>query len=398
MTPRVSIVGIGDDGLEGLSPVARAAVDAAEVLAGGARHLAMLPEDGRPRIAWGESFRERLDEALAIADRRLCILASGDPMWFGVGNAVARRLPAGAYTVFPHPSSFSLAAARMGWPLQGTVCLSAHGRPLEAVALHLAPGARLLVLAENGETPARLAALLRERAFGPSTVTALEHLGGPEERVVSARADAWTQACADLTVIAVECRPGPGALWHARLAGLPDDAFAHDGQITKREVRAATLALLAPWPGAVLWDIGAGCGSIAVEWMRAGGRATAIERDPARCALIAANAARLGVPDLRVVQGEALAALADLEGTPDAVFIGGGVAEDLLAAAWARLRPGGRLAANAVTAEGEAALLDWQARHGGALSRLAVSRLEPMGKRRAWRPLRPVTLYQGVKP
>ncbi len=397
MTARVSVVGIGEDGLAGLAPAARAAVEAAEVLAGGERHLAMLPDDGRRRIAWGDAFAARLEEALAIMDKRLCILASGDPMWFGVGNVVARRLPAGTWTAFPQPSSFSLAAARLGWPLQDTLCLSAHGRPLEAVALHLAPGARLLVLAADGSTPARLAALLRERGFGPSPLTVLEHLGGARERITTGAAEGWAAACADLCLVAVECRPAPGAVWHSRLAGLPDDAFAHDGQITKRETRAATLALLAPWPGAVLWDIGAGCGSIAIEWMRAGGRAVAVEREAARCALIAANAVRLGVPGLRVVQGEAPAALAELDGRPDAAFVGGGVASELLAAAWERLPMGGRLAANAVTAEGEAALMAWQARHGGAMTRLATARLEPMGRRRAWRPLRPVTLYQGVK-
>lgn len=396
--PWLSIVGIGEDGWDGLSPAARALVETAGLLMGGARHLALVPDTGAERVVWTSLGRD-LETALAHRGRRVCVLASGDPMWFGVGATIARRLPPGEYTVLPHAGAFSLAAARLGWPLHGVTTLSVHARPLEVLNLHLAPGARLLVLTQDGATPERIARLLVGRGFGPSPMTVFERLGGPGERRIDATAATWTGAADPLNTVAIDCVAGPGAVALPRLAGLPDAAFLHDGQLTKREVRAATLAALAPLPGELLWDVGAGCGSIAVEWARAGGEAVAVEKDAERCALVAANAARLGVPQVAVRRAAAPEGLKDLTGAPDAVFVGGGVSlPGMLDACRAALRPGGRLVANAVTVQGEAALLAFHAAHGGALVRIAVARLGDTGGFQGWKPHMPVTQYIGSKP
>jgi precorrin-6Y C5,15-methyltransferase (decarboxylating) len=276
-----------------------------------------------------------------------------------------------------------------------------HGRPLDGLRLHLAPNQRLLALSEDGGTPRAVARLLTELGWGASRLTVLAHLGGARERVIGDDARSWGERrVEDLNTIALECHAEPGTRAMPRLAGLPDDAFAHDGQLTKREVRAATLAALMPMPNATLWDVGAGCGSIAIEWLRAGAgcSAVAIEREPPRAALIARNAAMLGVPGLQIVIGAAPAAIDGLP-PPDAIFVGGGIADAaLLPAAWAALPAGGRLVANVVSAEGEVRLFEWQARHGGALTRIAVSRAEAKGAYHLWRSLAPVTQLAAVKP
>lgn len=300
----------------------------------------------------------------------------------------------------PAPSAFSLAAARLGWSLAEVETLTLHGRPLELLHPSVLPGAKLLVLSEGGGTPGRVARLLCERGYGESRLVVLEHMGGAREEVHEGTAADWAEReIADLNTIAVDCVAGPEAALLPRTPGLPDAAFRHDGQLTKREVRAATLAALAPVPGQRLWDVGAGCGSIAVEWMRAAPRAeaVAIERNRERVAMIAANASALGTPKLEIVAGAAPAALEGL-GAPDAVFIGGGLTtEGLLEACWSALQPGGRLVANAVTLEGEQALVAWRSRIGGDLVRIAVSRAEPVGPFTGWRPLMPVTQFQAQK-
>jgi precorrin-6Y C5,15-methyltransferase (decarboxylating) len=401
MTRWLSVVGIGEDGLDGLSPAARSLVETAEVLVGGERHLAMAPHGLAERIAWARPLTDTLGLIAARRGRRVTVLASGDPLWYGVGVLLARHFAPDEMTIMPQPSAFSLAAARLGWAIADCVCLSLHGRPLDLLRLHLAPGRRLLLLSEDGATPRTVARLLAETGWGQSRLTVFEHLGGAREAQHSATAAEWgEQVTADLNTIALVCEPGPDAWPLSRLAGLSDDAFEHDGQLTKREVRAVTLARLAPLPGETLWDIGAGCGSISIEWLRAseGGPAVAVERDPARAAMIARNAAALGVPGLQIVFGQAPAALPNGR-APDAIFAGGGIGDpDLLPALWARLRPGGRLVANAVSTEGERALLEWQARHGGDLTRIAVSRAEPLGTHQAWRPLLPVTQFAANKP
>ena len=405
MKPWLTVIGIGDDGLAGLASAARALIATAELLVGGARHLTMVSDSAVERLVWQQPFAETIAAIAAQRGRRVVVLASGDPMWYGAGATLARHFRREEMLVLPHPGAFSLAAARLGLPLADCTTLSLHARPLDTLRLHLAEGCRLLLLSEDGATPTAVARLLREAGWGPSRLTVFEHLGGPEEAAHEATAAEWGEhRVADLNTIALECRAAPSTRGLSHLAGLPDDAFAHDGQLTKRETRAATMAALAPLPGELLWDVGAGCGSIAIEWLRAADRtdAIAIERDTARGALIARNAATLGVPRLEFVHGTAPAALAGLP-PPDAVFAGGGISDAaLLPVLWRALRPGGRLVANVVTLDGERALLDWHAAHGGSLTRLAVSRAEPLGNpsggRLGWRALAPVTQILCVKP
>ena len=401
MKPWLAIVGIGADGIAGLNAAARTLVDTAEILVGGERHLAMVPSGGGERLTWQRPFSDTIGAIAARRGRRVVVLASGDPSWYGVGAVLARHFPIGEMTILPHPGAFSLAAARLGWAIADCAVLSLHGRPVDTLRLHLAPHRRLLLLSEDGTTPRAVAHLLTELGWGPTRLTVFEHLGGPREAMLSEEAQHWGERqSADLNTIALECRAGPEARPLSRFAGLPDDAFEHDGQLTKREVRAMTLAVLAPLPGERLWDVGAGCGSIAIEWLRAieGGDAVAIERNPDRAAMIARNAAALGVPGLNIVTGTAPQVLAGLD-APDAVFIGGGISDpELLPTAWDALRPGGRLVANIVSLAGERMLLDWQARYGGVLTRIAVSHVAPLGMQEAWRPLLPVTQLAATKP
>jgi precorrin-6B C5,15-methyltransferase / cobalt-precorrin-6B C5,C15-methyltransferase len=400
MTPWLAVVGIGADGIAELSPAARALLENAQILVGGARHLAMVPETRAERWQWQNPLARTI---AAIAERRgerVAVLATGDPMWYGIGVALARQFPAAEMTILPQPSAFSLAAARLGWPLAECATLTVHGRPLDGLRLRLAPNRRLLILSADGGTPAAVARLLTEAGWGPSPMTVFAEMGGAGERHVAAAAQDWDERrTADLNTIAVECRAAPDARALSRLAGLPDDAFRHDGQLTKRAVRAASLAALAPLPGELLWDLGAGCGSVAIEWLRAGEgcAAIAVEARPGRASLIAHNAAALGVPELRIVTGAAPSALASLP-APEAVFVGGGVADPaLLPAVWDRLGPGGRLVANTVSAEGESRLLAWHAEHGGTLTRIAVSQAEKQGAYHLWRALAPVTQLAVIK-
>ncbi len=396
----LTVVGIGDDGFAGLGRAARRALLDAAVIYGGERHLAMLPARlAARREAWPRPF----DIAPLLAQRHtaVCVLASGDPMLFGVGAPLARHVSAGEWRVLPAPSSLSLAAARLAWPLQDVVALSQVGRPLATLNAHLHDGARVLVLTSDGTTPAAIAALLTARGFGATRVSVLEHLGGALERRIDGRADAWhVPQTAALNVVALECRAGAAAQRLALTPGLPDDAYLHDGQLTKRDVRALTLARLAPSPGELLWDVGAGCGSIGIEWMRAhpSCRAIAIEAHAARQRFIEHNRDALGVPALQLVEGNAPAALNGLA-TPDAIFIGGGVtAPGVLEACWSALKQGGRLVANAVTLQGEAALVAWREQHGGTLTRIALADAQPLGGFETWRPALPITLFESAKP
>lgn len=400
----VTVVGVGADGWQGLAPASREALLAAEVLIGGPRQLALLPpECAGEQVAWPSPLRPAVPGLLAAhAARRVCVLASGDPMFFGIGRTLVDVLGDPArLRVLPHPSSVSHACARLGWPLQDTDVLSLVGRPLGTVAAALHPGRRLLLLSADARTPAAVAALLRERGFGPSRMTVLEQLGGEREAQAEGTADDWPHPPGDpLNVVAVECRRAPGAPRLPLTPGLPDEAFEHDGQLTKRHVRAATLAALAPAPGELLWDVGGGSGSIGIEWMRAhpACRAVTIERDPVRAGRIARNAEALGVPGLRVVTGAAPGALGGLP-VPDAVFVGGGLtAPGALDACWNALPPGGRLVANTVTLESEALLTDRYRRHGGELTRLAVAHAVPVGGFTGWRQAMPVTQWSVVKP
>lgn len=397
----LAIVGLGEDGLDGLSPAARALVDEAEVLVGGARHLGLVPGAGAERLGWASPLSATVDAIVARRGKRVVVLATGDPMCYGIGVTLVRHVKRSEMTIVPGVSAFALACARLGWPRAEVEALTLHGRPLDLLNRVLYPGARLLLLSNDGESPALIAARLTERGYGASRMVVLEHMGGAAERIVEGRAEDWREGrCADLNTVAVECAAGADAVVRPRLPGLPDDAFRHDGQITKHEVRAVTLAALAPLPGERLWDVGAGAGSVAIEWLRSGPRmrAIAIEREGGRRVLIAENAAALGVPMIEIVAGEAPAALRELA-RPQAVFVGGGSdGAGMLEACWRALDSGGRLVANAVTTTGEARLIAWQGEVGGALSRLSIARAEPLGGRMAWRPLMPVTQLRALKP
>ncbi|MCT8164748.1 MULTISPECIES: precorrin-6y C5,15-methyltransferase (decarboxylating) subunit CbiE [Pseudomonas] len=400
MAPWLTVVGIGEDGFSGLGKQARRALLGASRIVGSPRQLALLPRCvGAQRLDWPTPFS--LAPVLALRGEPVCVLASGDPMFFGVGASLARQVAAEEMQVLSMPSSCALAAARLGWALQDVQVVSLVARPLAALNAHLYSGMRLLVLSNDGDSPAAIAALLRERGFGPSRLQVLEHLGGNAERQLSGTADDWPHPqVAALNIVAIECQAGADAPQLSRLAGLPDDAFRHDGQLTKRDVRAITLARLAPQPGQLLWDVGAGSGSIGIEWMRAhpACRALAIEADEGRQGLIELNRDALGVPGLQLVRGKAPQALTGLE-QPDAIFIGGGVTADgVLALCWERLRPGGRLVANAVTLQSEMALAQFRQQHGGELTRLHVAHAQPLGAFDTWRQALPITLLDVVKP
>ncbi|AQY64062.1 precorrin-6y C5,15-methyltransferase (decarboxylating) subunit CbiE [Pseudomonas veronii] len=400
MSPWLTVIGIGEDGFKGLGRNARHAVLRAARIIGGQRQLDLLPVCVRgERQLWPSPFS--LAPLLARRGEPVCVLASGDPMFYGVGASLARQVPAEEMLILPAPSSVSLAAARLGWALQDVMTLSVVARPLTALNAHLASGVRLLVLSNDGQSPAAIAALLAESGFGPSRLSVFEHLGGAAEQRVDGVAHAWPHAAvADLNLVAIDCQADADAPRLSRLAGLPDVAFKHDGQLTKRDVRAMTLARLAPLPGELLWDVGAGSGSIGIEWMRAhpSCRALAIEADAGRQGLIEHNRDALGVPGLQLVRGTAPAALGGLE-TPDAIFIGGGVTRDgVLETCWQHLRPGGRLVANAVTLQSEMTLMAWRARHGGELTRLHVAQAQPLGEFDTWRQALPITLLDVIKP
>ncbi|EXF91519.1 precorrin-6Y C5,15-methyltransferase [Pseudomonas fluorescens HK44] len=400
MAPWLTVVGISEDGFKGLGKNARRALLSASRILGGQRQLDLLPVCIRgERQLWPSPFS--LEPVLTQRGEPVCVLASGDPMLFGVGASLARQVPSDEMLILPAPSSCSLAAARMGWPLQDVVTLSVVARPVAALNAQLFSGVRLLVLSNDRHSPATIATLLRERGFGPSRMTVLEHLGGESERRVDGIASNWTEpVVADLNLIAIECLAAPDAPRLSRLAGLPDAAFKHDGQLTKRDVRAITLARLAPVPGELLWDVGAGSGSIGIEWMRAhpSCRTLAIEADAGRQQLIEHNRDALGVPGLQLIRGSAPQALAGLE-RPDAIFIGGGVTRDgVLDTCWAQLKPGGRLVANAVTLQSEMTLMAWREQHGGELTRIHIAQAQPLGEFDTWRQALPITLLDVVKP
>ncbi|MFJ2984668.1 MULTISPECIES: precorrin-6y C5,15-methyltransferase (decarboxylating) subunit CbiE [unclassified Pseudomonas] len=400
MTPWLTVVGIGEDGFSGLGKQARRALLGASRIIGSPRQLALLPRCIRAaRQDWPSPFS--LAPVLALRGEPVCVLASGDPMFYGVGASLARQVPAEEMQVLSMPSSCALAAARLGWPLQDVQVVSVVARPIAALNAHLNSGLRLLVLSNDGDSPAAIAALLCERGFGPSRLQVFEHLGGATERQLAGTADDWPHTgIAALNLVAIECQATAAAPRLARTAGLPDDAFRHDGQLTKRDVRAITLARLAPQPGELLWDVGAGCGSIGIEWMRAhpACRTLAIEADEGRQGFIEYNRDALGVPGLQLVRGKAPQALAELE-RPDAIFIGGGVTrEGVLPLCWERLRPGGRLVANAVTLQSELALAHFREQHGGELTRIHVAQAQPLGAFDTWRQALPITLLDVVKP
>lgn len=402
--PWLTIIGIGDNGLESLSPEAQAVVWQAETLVIGERLDAVIDGASLPGLkrilTWGAGFRETLAQILKLRGTPVTVLATGDPMHFGIGATLRRYVAAEEMMVLPSPSAFSLAAARLGWPLQSVTQISLHGRPLAFLNRHVMPRARILALTSDASTVQAAAVLLAERGFGASMLHVLEHMGSHRERILRMTALEMAETCpamSDFNTLAIDCAEDGPLL--APVPGLPDEAFRHDGQLTKREIRAATLAQLAPFPNALLWDVGAGCGSIAIEWMRAGmgTKAIAIEPKPERVAMIRANAETLGVPDLEIVEGHAPESLTGLK-RPDVIFIGGGITgEGLFDTCWTALGVGGLLVANAVTIEGEARLAELRGQHGGELVRIQVSRAAPVGRFCGWKSLMPVTMWTVVK-
>lgn len=397
----LSVVGIGEDGLSRLSSIARSLFDRAEVIVGGDRHLAMLPQsDRREKLIWTSTIEDSVTEIIRRRGQSICVLASGDPMCYGIGVTLIRRIPLEEMTIIPSPSAFSLACARLGWSFTEVEMLSLCGRDPALINTILYPNARLLILSAGKQTPTTVAQMLVERGYGKSEITVLERMGGDRERIVRGIAASWDATeIANLNTIAVNCIAEVDTISLSRLPGLPDRAYHHDGQLTKKEVRAVTLAALAPLPGQLLWDVGAGCGSIAIEWMRSHSRcrAIAIERNSKRLQYIADNAFALGVPHLKIVAGEAPIALKDLP-QPDTIFIGGGLtAENILEICWDALPSGGRLVANTVTVESELKLLQWHSKLGGELTRIAISRTEPVGKFLGWKAMAPVTQWVVVK-
>jgi len=399
MTERwLHIVGIGEDGMEGLVPATRAVVEAAEVIIGGDRHHQLSARVDAERLAWPHPFDALIDTLKGLKGRRVVVLATGDPLWYSVGARIARAIDTSEIVFHPQLSAFQMAAARMGWSVADLETLTVHGRPVEQMIPFIQPGQRLLVLTTGSATPTQIAGFLTDRGYGPSQMTVMSAMGGKDEQRFDGVAESWAHDVPAFNTLAVDCIAGPDAVVLPSLPGLPDAVFDHDGTMTKQEVRAITLARLMPMRGALLWDIGAGCGSVSVEWMRSArdARAIAVEKRADRRAMAATNAATLGAPGLRVIAGEAPEALQGLD-APDAVFIGGGLSRATFDAAWAALKPLGRLVANAVTLESEALLMQLQAKHGGDLVKLSINRAESIGPYRGWRPLMPVTQWSIIK-
>jgi precorrin-6Y C5,15-methyltransferase (decarboxylating) len=397
----LSIIGIGENGLEGLSSVARRLIGDAELVVGGTRHLALAEGAIRgERLAWPSPLHEAFPEILRRRGRSVAVLATGDPFHYGVGKQLAEIVSADEILCLPQPSAFSLAAARMGWSLPEIACVSLHGRALAGIVRHLQPDARILALSWDRTTPRRLAELLVERGFGASVLTVLEAMGGRCERVRRTRANGFDLNGVDpLNTIALEVVAASSSRIIPLAPGLDDGLFETDGQLTKREIRAMTLSSLAPRQGELLWDVGVGSGSVAIEWMlcHPSLRAIGIEERPDRAARALRNAAALGTPDLRVVTGSAPGALSGLP-APDAVFIGGGFGDpDVLETVWSRLKPGGRLVANAITIEREALLASAFKTFGGELARVQIARAEKVGSMSGWRAAMPVTQWRVSK-
>lgn len=398
----LSVVGMGECGVRGLGDNAKELISSASTVFGGSRHLSLagplITGDAEP---WPKPFDTAMKTVLSLRGSPVCVLASGDPFWNGVGVTLARHIAPDEMQIIPHASAFSLAAARLGWALQDTDTVSLHGRDVELIRPLLQSGRRVLALTSDEHGPAAVAKLLRESGGGSSKFYVLEALGGDYEKITATTANDFHLPAANplnLVALLVDLEKAEAAI--PLTPGMNDDRFQHDGQITKREIRALTLSALAPRRGELLWDIGAGAGSVAIEWMlrHDSMRAIAIERDAKRAGRIEVNARNLGVPNIDVVTGTAPKVLPGLQ-APDAIFIGGGGSDDGVAhKAIESLKSGGRMVANAVTLEMEAALFSLHAKFGGDLVRLSVSRASPIGSMTGWRPAMPVTQWIWTKP
>lgn len=397
----VTVVGIGDDGWDGLNSEARQAVRSADTVIGGERHQSLIPPDIANYEAWPSPIKQLINKLPSRKGENICVLASGNPLFFGIGAHLSNVIPDDEIRIIPHLSAFTLICARLKWSEPDTACLTACGRPVENLHRALFDQARIVLYSSGPETPHEAARLLKKRGFGASRLVIFEHAGGPRERRTELRADSLedSMAFAPLNSTAIECRSGEAACEYSTIPGLPEQAFDTDGQITKRDIRASALARLSPRPGQLLWDVGAGSGSIGIEWMRAAheARAIAVEMNAERSTLIRRNANNLGTPRLQIVEGRAPEALNGLA-RPDAVFIGGGItAPDLTQLCWEALIPGGRIVANTVTLEGENALIKLHQNYGGELIRLSIEHAEPIGRFHGWKPARPIVQWSATK-
>ena len=401
------IIGIGDDGWNDLSSDTKKLLYESEILLGGERHLRMIPNDFKgERIEWTSPIKGAISKILSWrpskfdSGRIVSVMASGDPLCYGVAAKFLKHLPIDEIWIKPSLSTFTLICSRIGWSLPDVDLLTIHGRPLEMIHTFIQCGARLLVLSNDENSPQQVSKLLNDRGFGKSIITVFEHLGGKNERLFYGKANSWSfQKGASLNAMAIECIPEDNAKILSTVPGIPDDAFLHDGQITKREIRALTLSRLMPVADQFLWDIGSGCGSISIEWMRFNPRckAVAIEKSKTRTKIIEKNAFELGVPMLQIINGIAPKVLKNLP-PPDAIFIGGGITTDrMLQTCWHKLNPGGRLVINVVTLEGEKKLLGWQSKNGGDLTRINISHVEKLGKFEGWKELRSVMQLAAIK-
>ncbi len=400
MTAWIDVVGIGEDGLQGLSAEAVKALEVADVVIGGDRHHRIAPGLSAERVRWPSPFSKMIGTIAGYRGQKVALLVTGDPLWFSAGAKIVAGFPAAEIRFHPQLSAFQLACARMRWSLADIDTLTIHGRPAEQIIPWFAPGARLAVLTGGSDDPGAVARMLADRGYGPSRLTVLAELGGTGESMLSALASDWARQDPASKVpgfhtLCIECRVEPGIIVLPRGPGLPDDAFLTDGNFTKSDVRAATICALGPRRGELLWDIGCGCGTVAVEWMRCARDARAIGVDPdrARREMARENARILGTPGLELVPGRAPAALTDLP-DPNAIFIGGGLDRDVVETALARLRPAGRIVANAVTLESNSLLADIHRQAGGQLVRLSVEIVSPLGNYRGWQPIMPVTQWR----
>ncbi|WP_412555221.1 precorrin-6y C5,15-methyltransferase (decarboxylating) subunit CbiE [Shimia sp. MIT1388] len=394
--PWLTIVGLGEDGPEGLPPASRKALEDAEVVMGAERHLSLLPDPSAELITWPVPFTDGIPLLLQNRGRKTVALASGDPFWHGAGTSLTKHLDRGEWLTLPAPSTMSIAAAALGWPLESTTTLGLHAAPFARLRPHLAKGQRAIVTLRDGEAVPALASWLTEIGFDASTLHVLEALGGPRQRIRKARAHSFDIKDIQHPVcVAIDVCGGPAL---TSVGGKNDSFFDNDGQITKRPVRALTLSALAPLPGEHLWDIGGGSGSIAIEWLLAHPttQATSVEIDPTRAQRIAQNAAGLGADRLSVVTGAAPDALEDLP-APDAVFIGGGISEEMLRTVWDKLPESARLVANAVTLEAEVLLANWHANKGGDLLRIELAQSKPLGRKRGWKSSYPIVQWSVQK-
>ncbi|MES0883023.1 precorrin-6y C5,15-methyltransferase (decarboxylating) subunit CbiE [Roseibium sp. SCP14] len=397
-SPWLTLIGIGEDGV--LAPGGAEALGQSDIVYGGTRHLELAGSIQAEKRTWPSPFTSVFDELADLKTRKVAILATGDPMWFGIGSSLLKRFNADEMTILPSLSAFQLAASRMGWAVQETECLSVHGRPVDLLRCALYPGARLITLTSGADTPRQVADLLADEGYGRTGMTVLEHIGGERERRVAGTAENWSFEVAGFHTLCLDVVADPGLRLRGRTPGLPDGAFRHDGKMTKQDIRAVTLAELKPYPGALLWDIGAGCGSIAIEWLRSANRTRAIGLEPhaERRQMAAENAVALGVPQLELKDTAAPDGLDGLP-EPDAIFIGGGLTvSGIVDAALNALPSGGRLVANAVTLESEAVLLAAYQALGGTLKKLSVHRASAVGGLTGWRPLMPVTQWSYTKP